>query len=206
MKIQIALAVFTIVCFNAVSQQTLVKHLTGTDKDHTVTWEFYCTEGRNSGTWSKIETPSNWEQQGFGSYNYGHDKIKQHEQGLYKHTFLADATWSRKKVFLVFEGSMTDTEVKVNGMSAGALHQGGFYRFKYDITKLIKNKAENLLEVTVSKMSANASVNNAERGNSDYWIFGGIFRPVYLEIVPEMFKVFKLVTICDQFVFSKSLN
>ena len=30
------------------------------------------------------------------------------------------------------------------------------------------------------------SVNNAER-YADYWIFGGIFRPVYLEAVPETF-------------------
>ena len=31
-------------------------------------------------------------------------------------------------------------------------------------------------------MSADESVNNAER-LADYWVFGGIFRPVYLEAV-----------------------
>lgn len=36
----------------------------------------------------------------------------------------------------------------------------------------------------VSKMSANASVNSAER-EADFWVFGGIFRPVYLEAVPR---------------------
>ena len=45
---------------------------------------------------------------------------------------------------------------------------------------------DNLLEVTVDKYSANASVNRAER-NGDYWIFGGIFRPVYLEALPKQF-------------------
>lgn len=44
----------------------------------------------------------------------------------------------------------------------------------------------NLLEVTVTKMSADESVNNAER-LADYWVFGGIFRPVYLEAVPQQF-------------------
>jgi beta-galactosidase/beta-glucuronidase len=84
----------------------------------------------------------------------------------------------------VFEGSMTDTEVKINGKIAGAVHQGAFYRFKYNITdKLIPGK-QNLLEITVSKMSDDASVNNAER-LADYWVFGGIFRPVYLEAVPK---------------------
>ena len=35
-------------------------------------------------------------------------------------------------------------------------------------------------------MSADASVNNAER-LADYWVFGGIFRPVYLEAMPAQF-------------------
>ena len=45
---------------------------------------------------------------------------------------------------------------------------------------------QNLLEVTVSKESANESINRAER-TSDFWVFGGIFRPVYLEAVPPQF-------------------
>ena len=44
-------------------KQTLF--LSGTDNTHTKTWEFFCTSGRNSGVWSKIEVPSHWEQQGF---------------------------------------------------------------------------------------------------------------------------------------------
>ncbi|MDB5190451.1 MAG: glycoside hydrolase family 2, partial [Segetibacter sp.] len=81
------------------------------------------------------------------------------------------------------EGVMTDAEVKVNGQSAGSIHQGAFYAFKYDITPLLKD-GSNLLEVTVSKHSANASINEAER-KADFWIFGGIFRPVFLEVLPK---------------------
>src|SRR5690606_24184032 len=43
----------------------------------------------------------------------------------------------------------------------------------------------NLLEVEVAKHSSNSSVNRAER-QADYWIFGGIYRPVFLEILPEI--------------------
>jgi hypothetical protein len=175
-----------LVCFNAFSQATIIKYLSGTDKDHTQQWDFYCTGGRQSGLWTKIAVPSNWELQGFGSYNYGGDKVKSNEQGLYKHHFFAEA-WKGKRVFIVFEGSMTDTKVKINGKEAGPVHQGSFYRFKYDITELVKFNAQNLLEVTVDKMSANESVNNAERNRSDFWVFGGIFRPVYLEVVPATF-------------------
>ena len=81
---------------------------------------------------------------------------------------------------------MTDTEVWVNGKSAGPIHQGSFYRFKFDITPLLKFGETNLLEVTVSKESSNVSVNRAER-LGDYWNFGGIFRPVFLEALPARF-------------------
>ena len=168
-----------------IAQTTIVKYLSGTDKDHTVNWDFFCTGGRNSGQWTKIPVPSNWELQGFGTYNYGHDKVKSSEQGLYKHEFTS-GKWTGKKIFIVFEGSMTDTKVMVNGQQAGPIHQGAFYRFKYDITNLIKAEGKNLLEVTVAKTSSNFSVNQAER-KSDFWLYGGIFRPVYLEIVPERF-------------------
>ncbi len=89
----------------------------------------------------------------------------------------------KQRVKIVFDGSMTDTEVRINGRKAGDKHQGAFYRFQYDISGLLKYGKENLLEVTVSKESENGSVNLAER-RADYWNFGGIFRPVFLEVRP----------------------
>jgi hypothetical protein len=165
------------------AQATKIVYLSGTDKDHTVKWDFFCTTGRNSGHWDKIQVPSNWELQGFGTYNYFQDTKNPDEQGLYKHHFNVDAAWHNKRIFIVFEGAMTDTKVMINGQSAGPIHQGGYYRFKYDITSLLK-AGDNLLEVTISKKSANASINLAER-RADFWQFGGIFRPVYLEVVPQ---------------------
>jgi len=181
----IALAGVMLTASISVAAETEITYLTGRGKDDPVQWDFYCTSGRKSGTWSKIGVPSNWELQGFGQYNYGHDRPKHDEQGMYRRTFDVPQDWKAKRVFLVFEGVMTDTEVWVNGKSAGPKHQGGFYRFKYEITDLIE-VGENLLEVTVSKVSSDKSVEQAER-QSDYWVFGGIFRPVYLEGVPEQF-------------------
>ncbi len=170
------------------SQNTQIIYLSGTDAANTVEWDFYCTDGQNSGIWTKIDVPSNWELQGFGTYNYGHDwkdKSKKlgKEHGLYKHTFEVPKSWKGKTINIVFDGSMTDTKVKINGKPAGETHQGAFYRFKYDISKLLKYGKTNLLEVDVAKHSANESVNRAER-QADFWIFGGIFRPVFLEILP----------------------
>lgn len=160
--------------------------LSGHGTEDGIYWDFYCTAGRKSGEWSKIRVPSCWEQEGFGTYNYGYERNKSSEKGLYKTTFKVPSNWKDKRVFIVFEGSMTDTKVTVNGKQAGDIHQGSFYRFKREITNLISVGADNLLEVEVSKMSSNASVNSAER-DADFWVFGGIYRPVYLEAVPQNF-------------------
>ena len=94
----------------------------------------------NAGKWSTIGVPSNWELQGFGKYDYGFAKdfVRGKELGFYKYTFKVPAAWKDKNINIVFEGAMTDTEVKINGKSAGATHQGSFYVFKYDISKLVK--------------------------------------------------------------------
>ncbi|MCG6190604.1 glycoside hydrolase family 2 protein [Maribellus maritimus] len=195
-RIKGLIATLLLALFNPSLAQTTQKEklfLSGTDNENTVTWDFFCTSGRKSGEWTTIEVPSHWEQQGFGEYDYGRDyrtygkkHIYADETGIYKHNFVVPNSWENKEIFIVFEGSMTDTEVKINGQSAWPIHQGSFYRFRYNISNKVKFGKENELEATVHKVSANASVNHAER-YADYWIFGGIFRPVYLEAVPEEF-------------------
>ena len=172
--------------------QTERQYLSGHGCDDMAEWDFFCTDGRNSGKWTKIGVPSCWELQGFGTYQYGisfYGKAFPEgiagEKGMYKYEFEVPEEFRGKQVNLVFEASMTDTEVKVNGRKAGSKHQGAFYRFSYNVTDLLKYGKKNLLEVTVSKESENASVNLAER-RADYWNFGGIFRPVFLEVKPAV--------------------
>ncbi|MBA7568454.1 hypothetical protein ES708_10183 [subsurface metagenome] len=90
------------------SQATQKVYLSGTDAASTVEWDFFCTDGRNSGEWTKIDVPSNWELQGYGIYNYGHDwKNKDiklgKEHGLYKHGFEVPAGWKGKTINIVFD-------------------------------------------------------------------------------------------------------
>ena len=172
--------------------QTERQYLSGRGCDDMVEWDFFCTDGRNSGKWAKIGVPSCWELQGFGTYQYGitfYGKAFPEgiadEKGMYKYEFEVPEKFRGQQVNLVFEASMTDTEVKVNGRKVGSKHQGAFYRFSYNVTDFLKYGKKNLLEVTVSKESENASVNLAER-RADYWNFGGIFRPVFLEVKPAV--------------------
>ncbi|WP_434036503.1 glycoside hydrolase family 2 TIM barrel-domain containing protein [Formosa sp. 4Alg 33] len=172
------------------AQKTEKIYLSGKDFKNPVQWDFMCTDGHNSNTWTTINVPSNWELEGFGEYTYGrwYKELDQQEpskeEGFYKYKFNIPANYKGKNVTIVFGGAMTDTEVKINGKSAGDIHQGGFYEFKYDITSLLNYGTENLLEVHVSKHSSNHTVNNAER-KTDWWLFGGIYRPVWLNVAPN---------------------
>lgn len=169
-------------------------YLSGKGPSDAMEWDFKVSKGRKSGEWTKIPVPSNWEQEGFGGYDYGHvaPHEKNGEVGTYRVKFNAPEAWSNKVVRLVFEGSMTDTSVKINGKPVGTLNQGGYNQFHVLLTDIGRygqhafSAGENELEVTVAKKSANASLEGAER-KADYWVFGGIYRPVYFEVLPKIF-------------------
>lgn len=158
-------------------------YLSGKGPADAIPWDFTVTGGRRAGEKATIPVPSNWEQHGFGTYSYGETTPRSEEKGLYARRFSAVPDWKGKRVRIVFEAAMTDATVKINGVQAGRTHQGGFYRFSYDITPLLKLGVENTVEVEVSKASADRLTDRAERA-SDYWVFGGLFRPVWLEISP----------------------
>lgn len=171
------------------AQQTEKLWLSGPDGDHAVAWDFRCSKGMKAGKWKKIAVPSCWELQGFGEYTYGRFYKKpglraSDETGTYRHTFRVPQSWRGKKVELCFEGVFTDAEVSVNGRAAGS-HQGGFTAFRLDVTELVAYGKKNTIEVNVAKESADKTVNDAER-RADWWLFGGIYRPVYLRALPEV--------------------
>jgi Glycosyl hydrolases family 2, TIM barrel domain/Glycosyl hydrolases family 2, sugar binding domain/Glycosyl hydrolases family 2/Beta galactosidase small chain len=198
----------------ASGQETQRQLLSGPDAENPVAWEFRCSylppadadkaapAGEKKGKsrkpkspaeaikelpWTQIDVPACWELKGFGKLRYGFDDKKEEPiLGQYRKHFTVPADWQGKRIFVVFDGVMTDATVKVNGNSAGPVHQGAFYRFKYDITRHLKVGADNVLEVSVQDRSENDSVNAAER-TADYWVFGGIYRPVWLQAEPEQY-------------------
>lgn len=175
-------AATVVVAAEAPKTDTLM--LSGTGPDDAVQWEFSVDGGMRAGETAKIAVPSNWQTQGFGHYQYGYDKgPRAADKGTYRRSFTVPADWKDKNVRIVFDAVMTDTRVRVNGESVGPVHQGGFNRFSYDITKFLKVGDANTLEVEVSEASANTATDIAER-HGDYWVFGGIYRPVWLEAAP----------------------
>jgi hypothetical protein len=166
--------------------KTELQYLSGHGPKDAVPWDFKIEGGRRSGEAATIPVPSNWELHGFGNYTYGNGSAHPKETGYYSRKFTVPENWSGRRINLVFNGVMTDATVKVNGKSAGPTHVGSFYQFKYEITKLLNKEkgAENVLEVEVAKVSSNLAAHQAEH-MGDYWVFGGIFRPVWLEALPD---------------------
>lgn len=83
------------------AQVSEIKYLSGKGSDDAIEWDFFCTKGAKSGSWNKIKVPSCWETEGFGTYNYGHDKNKADDEGLYKPNFKFLRT-GKASVFLLF--------------------------------------------------------------------------------------------------------
>src|ERR1035437_398752 len=134
------LALMLAIC-PASAQQTQVQYLSGTDKDNTVPWQFSVSSGKNAGIATNIPVPSCWQAMGFGAYAYTQSSsglsTSNAETGFYTNTFAVPSAWAGKRIFLVFEGVLTDTSATINGQSVGPTHQGGYYEFRYDVTPYV---------------------------------------------------------------------
>ena len=192
MRRTVLLSFLFFISYLANAQETQRQYLSGHGCDDMVQWDFYCTDGRNSGKWTKIGVPSCWELQGFGTYQYGmrfYGKATPEgiadETGKYKTEFTLPQEWAGRQIQLVFEAAFTEIHVQINGRKAGnGTYQGGFTRHTIDVSdRVFFGNKKNRLEVEVLKESTNPQVNLAER-RADYWNFGGIWRPVFIVSKP----------------------
>ena len=120
------LAMLGLMALATQAQETERQYLSGHGCDDMVQWDFQCTDGRNSGKWTKIGVPSCWELQGFGTYQYGmrfYGKATPEgiadEIGKYKTEFTLPQAWAGRQIQLVFEAAFTEIRVQINGRKAG---------------------------------------------------------------------------------------
>ena len=120
----------------------------------------------DTSTWDHIAVPSVWDT--YDRYsNYMGD-------AWYRTEFKGDKAWGSQQVRLVFDSVYHDSEVWLNGEYLGE-NTLGFMAFNFDISKQIKLKENNTLVVKVNNRFRRGAV----------WNWGGIRRPVYLEIRPQ---------------------
>jgi len=89
-----------------------------------------------------------------------------------------------RHVFVDFEGAMTSSTVYINGTRLGE-YKGGYTPFSFDLTPHLDFGGDNVLVV---------DLDSSERADIppfgyeiDYLTFGGIYREVWLRIVPSTF-------------------
>lgn len=131
-------------------------------------WEFLPCQGENAGKTYKVATPSCWETYpDFGNYR---------GEGIYKTTFEAEGD-----IRLEFKGVSHTATVYLDGKEI-AMHYNAYTAF--DV--IAKNLAagEHILEI---KADNRFSEKSALHIPNDYMTYGGINRPVLLEMIEDVY-------------------
>lgn len=130
----------------------------------------------SSGDWQQVNLPHTWNALDATDNNPGYRR---------------DAGWYRKVIqvpessnrwLLYFEGTNISSKIYVNGQHAGG-HVGGYVGFEIDISEFLNAGKNNELLVWVDN-SVNPNIIPSQK--SDFFIFGGITRDVWLRSVPQI--------------------
>jgi beta-galactosidase len=115
---------------------------------------------------------------------HGFDEKRYEFVSIYRRRFKIPAEAKGRRVFVDFEGAMTASTVWINGVRLGE-YKGGYTPFSFDLTDHINFGGDNLLAV---------DLDSTERPEIppfgyqiDYLTFGGIYREVWIRIVPNTF-------------------
>jgi beta-galactosidase/beta-glucuronidase len=110
----------------------------------------------------------------------------------YQHSITVPASMKNKKVLLHFGAVDWQSEVFVNGKSAGK-HEGGFDPFTFDITKLLSKSASQEIKIRVWDPTDEGPQPRGKQVKKPdgiwYTPVTGIWQTVWLEAVPESYIV-----------------
>lgn len=133
---------------------------------------------RNStATWTPVTLPHTWNVWDSVDPVPGYRR----DAGWYRRTLARPARTDGRRTILAFEAANTVADVYVNGTRAGG-HVGGYIGFRVDVTPFLHAGANDVL----------VRVDNADRADlipsdkSDFIIYGGLTRDVWLERVPPV--------------------
>ena len=130
--------------------------------------------GFDDSKWQNVTIPHDWAISGpvirDGDGNTG--KLPWRGEGWYRRNLEISSSYSGKKVYLVFDGIMSNPEIFINGKFAGKWDYG-YNSFYLDITEHIQYNADNILAVYVDN-----------RNHDSRWYPGaGIYRKIEMIVV-----------------------
>ena len=129
--------------------------------------------------WEKVNLPHTWNK------SDALDQIPGYRRNIswYEKEIFVPTTKNNQVYQLHFDGVNNQSEVFVNGVKAGG-HIGGFVGFDVDITNYIKKGEKNLIQVKADN-SFDPYVVPSQK--SDFVVYGGITRNVWLNVLPQTY-------------------
>ncbi|MBN2281075.1 MAG: DUF4982 domain-containing protein [Candidatus Marinimicrobia bacterium] len=131
--------------------------------------------GNSAVPWQNINLPHTWNAFDATDNNPGYRR----DISWYKKEIFIPKLKSDQKLYLCFEGVNIVCDVFVNDKRAGG-HVGGYVGFEVDITDFVKFGKTNSIRVKVDN-SINREIIPSQK--SDFFIYGGITRDVYLKVL-----------------------
>lgn len=175
----LSLLYFLLFTFSGISQTEIVS-LNGhwqfkTDSYQQGDAEGWYTTNYPSSNWEQIKVPGNWDTKNEYAEYAG--------TAWYRHTFEIPADYKNKAIRLYFESVYNDVDIWLNGKKLGE-HHVGFLPFHFDIGKMIKTGTTNTLALKVNNVFKRGAI----------WNWGGIRRPVWLEITEQIRADYQHIT------------
>ena len=162
--------------------------------------EFYKT-GFDCSEWDKINVPSNWQIEGYGTplytnvtYPFKKNPPKVMDEpderytnfkernpvGSYKRKFKVPRHWDGKQLFLHFDGVNSFMNLWIDGEYIGS-GQGSRTPQEFDVTSYVSPGQTHEIAVEVFRNCAGSYLED-----QDFWRLSGIFRNVYLMATPKV--------------------
>jgi len=131
------------------------------------------------GQWQRVDLPHTWNRYDVVDMEPGYRRAG----SWYKKTFYLNDLPKGKRVLLYFEAANMECTVYVNNKKVGS-HLGGYLGFRFDITPYLLPRKGNEILVYVSN-AFNRDLIPSQK--SDFFIYGGLTRDVWLEVVPQTY-------------------
>ena len=147
---------------------------------------FYLTDYLENASWHDLKVPGNWEMAGYSPATYYQPD---NASGFYRKRFVVPEDWRGRLVKVNFDGVQNGAEIWLDGQPVNVsesswgranYHESGWTAWQADLTPLVKFGQENLLALRVAK-----NTKSVDLDTGDYFILGGVYRPVTLFSVPQ---------------------
>ncbi len=129
--------------------------------------------------WQRVDLPHTWNRFDVMDGQPGYRR----KGSWYRKIFFVPQNAKQRRWFVYFEDANETCKIWLNGKVVGG-HTGGYLGFKTELTDALMPGAENELLVYVSNAYDPDLIPSQK---SDFFIYGGLTRDVWLEIVPQTY-------------------